>query len=85
MIEHTVKVMPVTAVTQISKAEITSVKVDSPTLTTEMSGDLFAQSWMAISKLLRHLHKSGGAYLNGNRLGIGCKHHLERGSRRLGS
>jgi hypothetical protein len=43
--EHTVKVMPVTAVAQTPKAEITADKVDSPTLRTEKSGDdLFAQS-----------------------------------------
>lgn len=77
MFEHMVKVMPVTTVTQIPKAEITSDKVGSPTLATEMSGDLFVQSWMAVNKLLRPLHKSGGAYPNGNRLGISCKHHLE--------
>lgn len=44
-IEHTVKVMPATAVIQTPKAEITADKVDSPTLRTEMPGDdLFAQS-----------------------------------------
>jgi len=43
--EHTVKVMPVTAVAQTPKAEITADKVDFPTLRTEKSGDdLFAQS-----------------------------------------
>lgn len=44
-IEHTVKVMPTTAVIQIPKAEITADKVGSPTLRTEKPDDgLFAQS-----------------------------------------
>ena len=44
-IEHTVKVMLVTAVIKTPKAESTTDKVDSPTLRTEKSGDdLFPQS-----------------------------------------